>query len=281
MKKILKLMTVLLLLALLLFQLTACGTDVPGDQAELPPDSQTEDPTPWPAPIVGQPEEPDTPPETTETEQPTETEPDPEKAARELYDQALAYGRAPDDVLLFVFDGYQPFPWRDALDISRLEEGVLYLFDKKNNVISSTGISGIDCIDHTTDHIYYTVEGDCTQILRTDYSGEEQTVVYETDQKITSFDYSGIDANGILAVVLDEQQVILYHMDTGETEFIMEQYQVEFVRYYNASYGYREPNVGPTLHWRGQPTAEDDGGIDFYAYYIELDEMQAFDFPDD
>lgn len=262
------------LLLILLFQLTACGTDVPGDQAELPPDSQTEDPTPWPAPIFGQPEEPDTPPETTETEPPKEL------TIEERETMADAYEWAPDELRLFVFKGDQPEKLQD-LDISGLEIGYLYVYNEETEALCATGVCGIDRLVVTQDYFYYTVTDDPTQILRMDYTGGEQTVIYETDQKITYFDYYGIDANGDLAIVLDEQQVVLHHIATGETEFIMEQYYIESVMYYGTSFYHRTPDVGPTLHWRGQPTAEDDGGIDFYAYYIELDEMQAFDFPDD
>ena len=263
------------LLLILLFQLTACGTDVPGDQAELPPDSQTEDPTPWPAPIVGQPEEPDTPPET------TETEPTKELTDEERDTAAGVYELAPDDLLPFVFHGYQPFSYKQIIDISTLKENHLYLFYEETGVVQPLSKCAISSHVSTKEHVYYTVADDCTKILRMDYTGSEPIVIYETDRKITNFDFYGMDANGDLAIVLDEKQVILYHIATGETEFIMEQYYIESVLYYDTSLHHRTPDVGPTLHWRGQPTAEDDGGIDFYAYYIELDEMQAFDFPDD
>lgn len=274
MKKILSLMTVLLLLV----ALVGCGQaqngpDTSGDSANSSSD-QWEDPTPWPAPIIGETEAPDPNPES------TETEPSKELTLEEKETMADAYEWAPDELRLFVFRGEQPEKLQD-LDISGLEIGYLYVYNEETEDICATGVCGIDRLVVTQDYFYYTVTDDPTRLLRMDYTGGEQTVIYETDQKITYIDYYGIDANGDLAVVLDEQQVVLHHIATGETEFIMEQYFIESVMYYGTSFYYRTPDVGPTLHWRGQPTAEDDGGIDFYAYYIELDEMEVFDFPDD
>lgn len=302
MKKILKLITVLLLLVLL-FQLTACGTDVPGDQAELPPDSQTEDPTPWPAPIVGQPEEPDPTenpdptPDSTETELPTISleELEIEEAARERLIETAAYEFAPEGLLPFVFGyarGHQPRALRD-MDTSWMKEDGLYVYNEKTHELTATGVFDVTNVDVTStgflmtkDHLYVVI-CDGTQILRVDYAGNEQTVLYETDRTITNFDYCGVDANGVLAIVLDRQQVVLFDIATGETEVIMEQPVIWGVDYYDVSAGFRIPEVGATLYWQGEtPTSayeeklfEIETGypvIVDHVYYIELDEMKTY-----
>ena len=273
-------MMALLLFLLLLLQLAACALDDPTEPSsneQMQEATFWDDPTPWPPPVTH-------PPEPTGSSAPppeTETEPPKELTREEMETAAGVYELAPDDLMLFIFNGHQPMPYHH-LDISGLEVGYLYVCNTKTDEISATGLCGIGGFNVTKEHIYYTLAGDHTKILRTDYTFQEQTVVFETTRKITDFDFYGMDANGDLAIVLDAQQVILYHMDTGETDLIMEQYYVASVLYFGSSIGHRAaPDVGPTLHWRGQPTAEPDKGIDFYAYFIELDEMKAFDLPDD
>lgn len=276
-----KRLSILLLIIILLLQLAACaapdtstdpsgsaGNSSPADQIDPEPDA------PEPSSEPGNDPEPSSEPES-DPESNSEPVLHLQEITNARYHEALRYEGAPDELRLFVFSGEQPFYSQD-LDISGLEEGCLYIYNENTGKVTDTGIFGVCHIEPTMDYLYALVD-DESKILRADYAGSEPTVLYETDRKITDFDYYGVDANGILTIVLDEQQVFQYHIATGETEFIMEQHYVRAIMYELCGYG--SVDLGPVLLWWGDIYPNDDAYS--YAYFIELGEMQPYYEPDE
>ena len=131
----------------------------------------------------------------------------------------------------------------------------------------------------TSEHIYYVLEEEPRKVYRTDETGADLTVVYEsTYGDVTYIDYYGTDASGILLAAEDNKRIVSYDIPTGAVTVLMEAYYIE--SFYYTPYSVVHDNVykyicskelGPTIFWSGKARENDpdkpDGDPTPYAYY--------------
>lgn len=207
-----------------------------------------------------------------ETTQPTQTAMPTETTEIPIM-SADAYALSPDGYKVFVFDGIrQPYQGSGPeLDLSVLTENYLYVHDQTVDTVYPLSDSEVGCYDITFEHIYY-VNSDHSEIIRSDYTAQGQTVLYQSENEITWFDYYGFNAEGWLLVVEDQTKVILLSLATGTSETLMEQYYIEEAYYDATSLSYTSEDMGATIMWHGKIT--EDGEYSTYIYYVETKENE-------
>ena len=282
MKRYTRMIVVLLMLALLLSACTATG------QTPTEPVSDTTPPTTATESTAAPTEEPTNAPTevpTEPTQAPTEapTEPAPTQCPEEILKvEALNYASARKGYKPFIYEGgFLNYP--GAIDYSQLQENHLYVYDEEKRQVYSIGgpvfhfmvvANHRQIYTNTVDYIYFVLENEPTKVYRSDYTGQNRELMYESDgADIVHVEYFGTDAKGKLFTVEDFKQVRMLDIATGEKKLLMEQYYVWYVTYLPDSLWYTKENKGPILEWAGVLNAEDthDRG---YMYFIDSGELK-------
>ena len=130
------------------------------------------------------------------------------------------------------------------------------------NVIDPGGII------HTRDHIYYVPEKDPTQLYRVEYSGENKTLLYESEHgEIGQIYYFGNDPNGVIFVLTGGNRIIAMNLSTGDMKTVLERYEIQNFIYYpdyvstvSGSY------YGPVIEWTGRIKKADESTGRLYCF---------------
>jgi len=196
--------------------------------------------------------------------------------------QALNYSSTRKGYRTFIYEG-EALNYPGVIDYSRLQENHLYAYDEEKQQVYSIGgpVFHFMVVENhrrifakTVDHIYFVLEAEPTKVYRSDYTGQNRKLVYESDgADIVHIEYFGTDAAGKLFTVEDFKQVRMLDLATGEKKLLMEQYYVWYVQYMPDSIWYTKENKGPILEWAGVLDAEDthDRG---YMYFIDSGELK-------
>ncbi len=167
----------------------------------------------------------------------------------------------------FIYNGRHPYPFKQPeLDLSKFTLGYLYTHNKETDEIYLISDTETDQMDTTRKYVYYR-SGDNFKIIRSDYTGETQTVIYASENEITWFDYSA----GKLLIVEDKKKIILIDLATGASEEIMEQYCINTAYYHPDASSFTSEDKGRTIQWYGY--AEETDELSCYICYIDKNEM--------
>lgn len=268
MKRICKSLWVLLLV----LSLWACGVEKPPETTPTTTASTTE-------PTTESTTEPTTEPTTAPTTEPateptTEppTEPPTEPAEITYYD-SQRYCDVPEEYYLFLFRTEEDWYLPDT-DTSQCEDMKMYIYDESQDAlwqVVDEQVMGRGGIWNTRDHIYYVPESDHTKVYRVEYSGENKTLLYESEYgEIGWMDYFGIDPNGVLYLLTGGNRVIALDIATGNVETVMEQYEIISFMYYPDYVRDGGEHLGPTFDWIGKPSSNDKASS--WLYCIETGE---------
>lgn len=158
------------------------------------------------------------------------------------------YRSAPEELFVFNYNGYHPSPGNyKNLTASGLTEGVLYVYHEQlDRVFTIAPILDFYAHVETLDYLYYIPADAPNQIVRTDYAGEERTVIYESKYgQISSFGYWGTDANGKLILCEAERYAVLYDIAAGSREVLLEKENMQ-------SWGYAYGNAHYPPEYEGR-----------------------------
>ena len=204
--------------------------------------------------------------ESTESTAPTETEPvEPELTPEQ-------YGMSPKQYYPFRFDGGAP-SFRYDIDTSQCKVGLLYVYDTVDNQvlqISDKVLVEEDCFFATQDHLYYRLEEDPSAIIRSDYFGENQTVIYRSDYgRIDGAHYYGTNLEGKIITRENSNRVCMYDIANKTVIVLLERYNIISALYSEDSAYFiaEEKYEGPLIFWVGQTDA--NGAVDEYLYCID------------
>ena len=178
-----------------------------------------------------------------------------------------SYRLAPSDQLPYLSDGgYRPYIETEH-DLMSLPLGALYALNKKTDTLTQIHPGPIYYNRSTKDHLYYIVDSQRDRIYRSDYTGQEQEVIYQTEEEqIICFSYWGLDPSGRLYVLLDNNSVVEYYIAEDSTQTVMEQYRVEWAQIY-----YDKSKKEPYLEWTGD--LSEGAEEKTYWYYFRTGEQ--------
>lgn len=206
--------------------------------------------------------------ESTEPTNPTETIfPEPELAPD-------AYASFRRQCYPFRFDGDRPTALYD-IDTSQCKVGLLYVYDtvqKQVHQITDQELVEGDCFFSTLDHLYYRLQADPSAIIRSDYSGENQTVIYRSNYgRIDGADYYGTNPEGKIITRENNNRVCMYDIATETATVLMERYHIASALYSEDSVYFigEKRYEGPMIFWSGQIDA--NSAVDEYLYCIGED----------
>ena len=115
-------------------------------------------------------------------------------------------------------------------------------------------------IVHTRDHIYYVPEKDPTQLYRVEYSGENKTLLYDSEYgDIGQIYYFGNDPNGVIFVLTGGNRIIAMNLSTGDMKTVLERYEIQnFIYYPEYVFTITGNNIGPVIEWTGKLQKADE-----------------------
>lgn len=157
----------------------------------------------------------------------------------------------------------------NKFDESLFKESCLYVLDTYYDVLYSLSDIEVSDCRFSVDYIYYS---NGNEIIRSDYSGKDRTVVYQTDHEVTALDYNFREDKYL--IVEDNQRAILFDPITNSSELLMEQKYIHWrlLYYYPTSLEFTEEDKGRTITWFGH-TPNDEGGYIEYVYFVDADEL--------
>ena len=250
--------SVLLCIFALLITLTACKPPVSVDST-TPAATQPVSTTPAATEISTSPtgtESINTTPVTTEPSG-TATEPDVQDVAKLTDEQCFT----------FIYNGRQPYPHNQPeLDLSKFTLGYLYNHHKDTDTVYVIADTATAQMDITHEHIYYR-PADNSKVVCSDYTGENQTVIYSSENEITWFDFNADQ----LLIVENQKKMILVDLTTGASECIMEQFSINEAFYFPDASDFTSEDKGRTIQWYGKATETDE--LNCYICYIDKNEM--------
>ncbi len=176
--------------------------------------------------------------------------------------------------------GIFPFNGEQSPDTADMHEGWLYSHDKKDDKIyaitdwvisekyeaNGNTFMSQDLYDITFGYIHV-VSADRKSVIRCSYTGEDRTVVYETENEITHMSYG---KGEMLCITEDAKRVILFEIPTGSKTVVTEQDVVLRAHYVTALVG----SKGPYVMWYGAPG--ENGYSHIFQYYLETGELVDF-----
>ncbi len=237
---------------ILLLTFTACNPPVSADVTGNPTETNTTPAVTEPAkttPTVTTPI--NTTPETTEPSQ-TATQPNPVN----------------DAYYPFIYkEGRQPHHFGLDLDLSKLTPGCLYVHNEETDEVYQIGNTEVAQMDSTEPGYLYYRPADNSKVVRSDYTGKMQTVIYTSENEITWFDYSADK----LLIVQNKQKMVLIDLATGTSEEITEQFCINEAFYYPDASAFSSEVKGRTIQWYGYSTETDE--LSGYVYHIDINEM--------
>ena len=152
-------------------------------------------------------------------------------------------------------------------DLSDFRKDFLYSYDRLTGIFYQLSDSPVIRHSNTLiqDYLFFT---DGKQIFRCNFVGGEMQVIYTSNHQITYLDYR---RENDLLITEDRKTVILYQLDTGKAEVVMEQYDIEDAFYYPDSSELDGRQKGRAVFWHGKTPR--DTQINQYVYYIDLNEL--------
>lgn len=241
-----------LLVILLVLSLWACGADTPTETTLVTTVSTT-------APT---------------TEHTTET---PTESAEITHFDSVEYCHVPEEYAFFIFDA-EDTRFLPETDISKCVDKKMYVYDESQDnlwLVAEEDVMASGGIINTKDHIYYIPENDHTKLYRVEYSGENKTLLYESEHdEISWMDYFGVDPDGVMYLLTGGNRIIALNIATGNVETVMEQYEIISFIYYPDYVRDGGEHLGPTFDWIGKPNEDDKNAS--YLYCIETGENIYF-----
>ncbi len=166
----------------------------------------------------------------------------------------------------FIYDGRQPYPHGPELDLSKLMLGYLYTHDKDTNVLCLIADTEVSQMDTTDDYIYYLID-EGSKVVRSDYTGGNQAVIYNSENDITWFDYNADK----LLIVENKKKMRLIDLTGSASEVILEQFCINEAFYHPDASDFTSEDKGRTIQWYGQSTETDE--LNCYIYHMDINEM--------
>ncbi len=170
-----------------------------------------------------------------------------------------------------VFDGsqlnfYTPMPE----DLSGFQKGLLYSYDMLTGIYYQLSDGPVNCYYTTLiqDDLFF---GDGNRVIRSSYTGDAQSAIYQGDAPITAVSFE----HKKLLVVENEKKAVLYDPTTKTGEVVLEQYQIMKASYYpTADEGFpsAEKGKGRVIVWTGKTAA--DSPAEQYFYFVDRDELK-------
>lgn len=200
---------------------------------------------------------------------PTNTEPSSSATEPDVQDVTTPSANPlSDQYYPFIYeDGRQPHPIGPELDLSKLTPGCLYVHNEETDEVYLIDNNEVAQMDTSEPGYIYYRPTDNSGIVRSDYTGETQTVIYTSEKEITWFDYSADK----LLIVENQKKMILVDLATGASELITEQFCVEEAFYFPDASHFTSEDKGRTIQWHGKSTETD--ALSTYIYHIDKNEM--------
>lgn len=281
------------ILALMMLILTACGqtehsgsTSMPTAQTTLPATQTVETTQPQTMlPTTQQTET--TEPTIASTTAPTE----PDSALLEEFNASWAYINGGEVCMGWKFTG-EPHhnPVFDVVDLTKLVPGHFYLFffeddEYVRHELISDKQAGAYSV--TSEHVYFTLADELTKVYRTDLSGNDMTLLFESDYPIYSIQYYGTDSKGMLIMAErrpEGDRILSFDIATGETRLLMEAYKIGQFFYYGSSLAadsvvkhISKEELGPVIYWKGRLNENDPEVAMEYTFYFVLSKAEQWD----
>ena len=274
------------ILALMMLILAACGqaehsgnTSMPTAQTTLPVTQAVETTQPQIMLPTTQPTETKEP-----TTVPTTAPTEPGTALLEEFNASWAYINGGEDCMGWRFTG-EPHhnPLFDVVDLTKLVPGHFYLFFFKNDeyvrhIEISEKQAGAYTV--TSEHVYFTLADELTKVYRTDQSGNDLTLLFESDYPIYSIQYYGADSKGMLIMAERRpgcDRILSFNIATREIKLLMEAYEIGQFYYWGSSLAssavveyISDKEMGPTIYWKGKKNESDPDEPMGYTYYFFL-----------
>ena len=225
-----RIVSVILVLAALL--LTACQPASPEPTDDSTPtqsethQTETQDPTTEPSQ--------DPTEETQENWEPLDLfgAEDPGALAKQITEYQYQWGL--DEYTVFVnVEGYYDDALLEKIDVTKLIPGALYVYQETEDQCflitdqpikqCNRGIVFQYVISTVKHYLYYVLEDEPNRVYRSDYTGTEQVLLYESPcEEITDLDYVGVNPNGKLLICEGNRYVVFFDIPTGQREVLVE-----------------------------------------------------------
>lgn len=150
--------------------------------------------------------------------------------------EAFLYALAPDHLLPFAFDGYNPHPWIE-IDISNCVAGQLYVYNELTDSVICVVNETVSTFAATKDNLFYVTDGGT--ISAVDYSGVSGGVLYQSEQgEITDIEAFGnllyFIEGGQHAVIFNTQDLQAQTVTSQDVIFSLYMFDFDKIIWYDA-----------------------------------------------